>query len=289
MTKENLVEMEIFRTGDYGPKGSFTESDLDSIAADYRPALLEAPLTFDHAQTGPAYGWVTRLRREGDRLIAAFKGVPQSVLSMVKSGAYKRRSVELFRKLPHTGKPYLRAVSLLGAATPEVKGLRDVCFSSPENAVALDFAVGGDAGAAAEATGAATECGDHLSTVAPPDHADAPAPLAALFSDLRTEGYCLCDDDADALTALFSAESPDASPGIDLLGRLLRKTLLRAPLDEETGGSGPVTAFNQAPGTARQFHERVSRESISLHQTALQIMAADPAMPYRDALLRAAR
>lgn len=287
MTKENLVEMEIFRTGDYGPKGSYTESDLDSLAADYRPELLEAPLTFDHAQTGPAYGWVARLRREGDRLIAAFKGVPQSVLGMIKSGAYKRRSVELFRKLPHTGKPYLRAVSLLGAATPEVKGLRDVCFSSPENAVAMEFAAGTEAGA--HTTGATTEDGDVPSTTAPPDQADTASPLAVLFSDLRSEGYCLPDEEAESLAALFSSETSDASPGFALLGRLLRRALLRAPLEEQNGTGEPVTAFYQTPGSARQFHERVSRESISLHQTALQIMAADPAMPYRDALLRAAR
>jgi hypothetical protein len=131
MTSETTeVEMEIFRAGDYGAKGRYSEADLRMLAEDYRPELLEAPLTFDHAQSGPAYGWVTGLRASGDRLLAVLRGVPEAVRQLVRSGAFQSRSVELIRNLQETGRPYLRAVSLLGAATPEVKGLGQIKFSA---------------------------------------------------------------------------------------------------------------------------------------------------------------
>ena len=126
------IEMEIFRAGNYGAKGRYSEAELQTLAEDYRPELLEAPLTFDHAQTGPAYGWVTPVRRDGDRLLAVLRGVPDAVRQLVRSGAFKQRSVELVRELHETGRPYLRAVSLLGAATPEVKGLSAIRFSASE-------------------------------------------------------------------------------------------------------------------------------------------------------------
>lgn len=132
------VEMEIFRAGDYGAKGSYSPADLDALARDYSPAVLEAPLTLDHAQSGPAYGWVTRLRADGGRLMACLRDVPEAVRQMVRGGAYRQRSIELVKSLRETGRPYLRAVTLLGAATPEVHGLSDVRFSArPEEIEAV--------------------------------------------------------------------------------------------------------------------------------------------------------
>ena len=125
----DALEMEIFKAGDYGAKGRYSEADIQALAEDYKPGLLEAPLTFDHARSGPAYGWVAALKRSGDRLIAVLKDVPSTVRDVLRNGLFKRRSVELMRELPETGRPYLRAVTLLGAATPEVKGLREIAFS----------------------------------------------------------------------------------------------------------------------------------------------------------------
>lgn len=135
-THMNEVEMEVFRAGDYGAKGRYSEADLQMLAEDYRPELLEAPLTFDHAQSGPAYGWVTAIRANGDRLMAVLRGVPECVRQLVRSGAFKSRSVELIRQMNETDRPYLRAVSLLGAATPQVKGLSEIRFSASEDSLA---------------------------------------------------------------------------------------------------------------------------------------------------------
>lgn len=277
MKEENLVEMEIFRTGNYGPKGSYTEADLDRMAADYRPDLLEAPLTFDHAQTGPAFGWVQRLRRDGDRLWAVMKGVPESVIALMKSGAYKRRSVELFHALPQTGRPYLRAVSLLGAATPEVKGLRNVCFSTDAAATTTTLELA-SADNAADANPGEPAAG--VSTFGAVS-----SRLQEMFTELRSEGFCLPDNDAQNLLALFSEApaAPFSHPGIQCLERLLKQSLVRAPLGAQ--GSPAVSGTY----TAAAFSERCDPQSVSLHRSALQMMEGESGLSYRDALLRVCR
>jgi hypothetical protein len=128
----NELELEVFKAGDYGPKGTWGEAELDGLAADYDPKLHEAPVTVDHAQRGPALGWVAGLRRVGDRLVARLKGMNEKLMEMIRGGAFKKRSVEIYPTLKESGRPYLRAVSFLGAASPEVKGLEDPLFGEGE-------------------------------------------------------------------------------------------------------------------------------------------------------------
>ena len=61
--------IEIFRAGRY-PQGEFTELDLEIIANSYDPKVHEAPITLDHKDDGPAFGWIGAVRRVGDKLIA---------------------------------------------------------------------------------------------------------------------------------------------------------------------------------------------------------------------------
>lgn len=300
--KEDEVEMEVFRSGNYGSKGTYCESDLQQMADDYRPDLLEAPLTFDHAQAGPAYGWVSRLRRKGDRLVAVLKGVPDAVRELVRSGAYKRRSVELFQKLPQTGRPYLRAVSLLGAATPEVKGLRDICFAAATECCAVQFA---DDLAAQNETLADTQKQRRCDAGAATDKQVAElrqqvreAHFAVLFSELRADGYCLGERDAHALRQLFASVDADATvhfddgtaqPGLDWLAEFLRQGLLRVPKDQT-----PAAELQQrlAPAETAQFSrfsQRTDPQSLCLHQRALAIQNESPGFSYRDALSLASR
>jgi len=42
------LELEVFRAGDYGPKGQWGEAELEQLAEDYNPAMHEAPVTLDH-------------------------------------------------------------------------------------------------------------------------------------------------------------------------------------------------------------------------------------------------
>ncbi len=102
------------------------------IAKNYDPKFCEAPITIDHQQSGPAYGWVDTVKADGDKLKVAFKDVPQEFEKDVNDGKYKKVSVELYRNLEGKG-AYLKAVSFLGAATPQVKGLEPVKFMESES------------------------------------------------------------------------------------------------------------------------------------------------------------
>lgn len=128
----NRVAM--FRSGDYGSKGKYDESDLDKMAASYDPNYLEAPVTKDHLQWGPSDGWIKRIYREGDMLYGDWVVHPDTY-NELKEGRYKRRSIEFYpaHKMPNGEKVmYVSACSILGAATPHAKGLPNIQFSDTE-------------------------------------------------------------------------------------------------------------------------------------------------------------
>ena len=122
---------EVFKAGKY-PQGKFTKKEIAEIAKNYDPKFCEAPITTDHQQSGPAYGWVDTVKAEGDKLKVAFKDVPAEFEKDVNDGKYKKVSVELYRNLEGKG-AYLKAVSFLGAATPQVKGLEPIKFMESES------------------------------------------------------------------------------------------------------------------------------------------------------------
>jgi len=145
MPEENVLELEemkkvqIFATGTHAGI-SFTTKELDEIAETYNKLVKskkhDAPFKLGHdndqevAEVSgmPALGWATKVWREGNRLFAKFKEVPKIVKDAVKKGLYKKISVELYppalaeQKLG-IEKWVLRAVALLGADVPEVKGM----------------------------------------------------------------------------------------------------------------------------------------------------------------------
>lgn len=117
---------EIFKAGNY-PQGAFTEADIKSLVTNYDPSFCEAPLTLDHIQSGPAYGWVSGLKDDNGSLKASFRDITEGLKDYVQSGQYKKISVEIYKELEGR-KPYLKAVSFLGAAIPQVKGMEPVQF-----------------------------------------------------------------------------------------------------------------------------------------------------------------
>lgn len=121
---------EVFKAGVY-PQGKFTKKQIAEIASNYDPKFCEAPITIDHQQSGPAYGWVEDVKAENDKLKVCFKDVPEEFEKEVNAGKYKKVSVELYRNLEGKG-AYLKAVSFLGAAIPQVKGLEPIKFMESE-------------------------------------------------------------------------------------------------------------------------------------------------------------
>jgi len=132
-----MKPFEIFRTGTHtslnGQTKDFSETDLDTIASSYDPQQHEAPIVIGHPETNaPAYGWIEKIKRVGDRLIAFPKQVSSEFSELVKTGAFKKRSISITPDLQ------LNHVGFLGAAAPAVKGLKDVEFA--ENIDELEFA-----------------------------------------------------------------------------------------------------------------------------------------------------
>ncbi len=119
--------IEIFRAGDYGERGNWTQDDLDQVAAAYDPRKQSAPVVLGHpADDAPAYGWVKRLRRAGQSLWAQLEKVDPALEALLRAGRFAQRSVALYKRFPLTGGPYLRHVGFLGATPPAVKGLAPV-------------------------------------------------------------------------------------------------------------------------------------------------------------------
>ena len=108
---------EVFKAGNY-PQGKFSKEEIQELAKNYDPSFCEAPITLDHEQKGPAYGWVDKLKEEDGTLKASFKDLSDDLKEFVNQGKYKKISVEIYRELEGK-KPYLKAVSFLGASIPQ--------------------------------------------------------------------------------------------------------------------------------------------------------------------------
>ena len=114
-----------------------THADLDDIVSNF--AELQptgrVPLKLGHNDAQPmtdgqpALGWIERVYRQGEKLMADFKDMPSVVYDAIKAGLYKSVSVELFKDVATPGglrSWVLDAVALLGADIPAVSGLKDL-------------------------------------------------------------------------------------------------------------------------------------------------------------------
>ena len=131
--------IEICKAGTWNAKNgkevTLTTSDLDAIVSTYDPSVREAPLVFGHPEEeDPAFGWVDKLKRNGEILLAAFKQVPESVKELVNKGHYKKVSIALM-----PDKKTLKHVGLLGAVQPAVPGLKSVSFGDGADDLVVEF------------------------------------------------------------------------------------------------------------------------------------------------------
>lgn len=77
----------------------------------------------------PALGWIKRVYREGTKLYADADQVPDVFANLVKSGAYRKISAEIYTDFEVRGRKYgnvLRRVGVLGGEVPQVKTLKDI-------------------------------------------------------------------------------------------------------------------------------------------------------------------
>lgn len=256
----DTLDVEVFRAGDYGPRGRYSPADLDALCDDYDPQLHEAPVTLDHRQQGPADGWVRRLARAGDRIVASLADLSPRLRELLERHAYKKRSVELYRAHAATGRPYLKAVSFLGAATPAVPGMADPVFES--DGPHITFTADGE---------------ETRQREVPQCPATSRAAAAAAARDrLAATGHWHPAWDTGGVTDAFAelAESGHLDSLIDALEALPPAV----PVDKEE-----PAAFS---GTGTGFGPGASPASVRRHDAAMAALAQDPSLSYAEALLR---
>lgn len=137
-TKE-IKDVEILHTGKFKGK-EYTEKDLDMFIDNFKSKVSEPVLTIDHDESLTkkvanefkvvALGYVSDLRRMGNKLIADFKQVPKLIAELIEAGPLKQRSIEFFKTFRDAqGKLYnnvLTGVTFFGNGIPAVAGMSDL-------------------------------------------------------------------------------------------------------------------------------------------------------------------
>ena len=140
--------LEVFAVGTYNGD-TYTLDDLRAMVAAFEKVKFDAPITQGKpaAKIGhqdgqedpkiaerlfgsPALGYVSRLYIEGDKLLADFREVPRRFGMLIKAGAYRRVSAEIYWNYKDSdGATYprvLKAVSFLGADIPALTNLKEI-------------------------------------------------------------------------------------------------------------------------------------------------------------------
>ncbi len=93
--------IEVFKTGNqvdsHGHERTWTESDLTEIVQNFQPNTFTVPIILGHQNSdkSPAYGWVSSLKKEGDRLYAKLANVLETFAISFKNKQYPNRSVRI--------------------------------------------------------------------------------------------------------------------------------------------------------------------------------------------------
>lgn len=141
----------------------FTEKDLDEIADNFKKLStgknpsFEVPVKIGHhddqsllTNSGEAAaGWLGDVYRDGKKLLCDISKMPGKVFQLLERGAFRHRSIEMLKDFKDQGKHFgkaLKALSLLGASTPAVKGMQTLddllglySFESEDDTTVLIF------------------------------------------------------------------------------------------------------------------------------------------------------
>lgn len=152
METYKLEGVEIFSVGKWNGD-EFTHDDLQEMIKSFEATKsgIVPGIKLGHgkeqallkASELPSAGWVEKLYIKGDKLVADFKDIPKAIYSLIKKGAYKKPSIELFPKITIKGQQYknlIGAVALLGAELPGVMDLSDIMalYSTEEKPKSYD-------------------------------------------------------------------------------------------------------------------------------------------------------
>jgi len=138
---QTLTDVEIFAAGTWNGD-PYTVEDLDKMVEADRSLPFWAPVKLGHTEAqkwfgqddgAPALGWVTNLRRRGEKLLADLINVPTVLINLIRNGSYRTKSAEIYWNYKNPADPagkvwprVLKAVSLLGADLPAVTSLEEL-------------------------------------------------------------------------------------------------------------------------------------------------------------------
>jgi len=127
------TEMEVFASGTHnGDK--YKNKDLDAMIEAFNTLKnkWKPTLKIGHGKQlseQPALGYVERLKRVGNKLIASIINIPKIVKQAMEKGLYRKRSAEIYWDYKEGNKIWprcLKAIALLGENIPAVSSLKDI-------------------------------------------------------------------------------------------------------------------------------------------------------------------
>lgn len=118
--------VEVFRTGTW-KNDRYDTADLDAMVEAFDKVGYKPAVKLGHAEKSgdPAYGWVQRIYRAGQKLLADIEVLP-AVYDQIRRRMFDHVSAEIFWNVDRGDRKYpraLKAVALLGAEIPAVAGL----------------------------------------------------------------------------------------------------------------------------------------------------------------------
>ena len=134
----NIKGVEIFETGTWNGD-RYTHKDLELMVEAFKETKdkIKPHVKLGHNEDQfllrndglPAAGWIEHVFIKGSKLMADIGGIPDKIFELLRKGAYKKISAEIFWDIEIGGKVHKRmisAIAFLGADTPAVTSLSDI-------------------------------------------------------------------------------------------------------------------------------------------------------------------
>jgi len=186
-----ILGVPVFRVGIWND-AEYSADDLDEMVRASREIAYDIPITLGHVTEpgSPAVGWLTRLRRVGDQLLADLTALPTTVFNAIKRRAYGSVSLEIFWNLRRNGRVFPRAVKALALLGGEVPGVDLPPLREFVPLSAMQYARVACHSFDFETLPAAPtwqECGDVLAELAHERATEKRMPFAAAFREVAAE------------------------------------------------------------------------------------------------------
>lgn len=285
--------LEIFKTGKHtdskGRSRPYPPETLDLIAAQYNSRILEqpsmaAPVVKGHPQTdSPAFGWVERLARRGEKLMALVRDIQPDFGKEVRDGRFSKISVSLYPDL------MLKHVGFLGAAAPAVTGLNPASFSEEDESI-----IYGSNFVASDSTDASALDNENATLRRELELLKKEIRLREFrdFADslvANDSGSVFSPAQTDMIVDLLEMANRDTSDGSSFTNSDERinelKNFFRAIRPIYTNGEFSSRASADLNHHSEFEGVKVSDSRIEIHEKARNLQASQPGLSYEEAVL----